>query len=199
MSVDETAPRSRRAVLAAALGGLGAVIASRLASPQGVSATNGDAVTVGSVLSGTSVTALTNTGSGTALSGAAADGAGVWGTSQTNTPSDFTGGNRTGVIGVAGSAVNLAPSTDEVGVYGYSDISGNAVGSWGDSPDGAGVLGTGYWGVYGNGQIGVEGDVYSGGTGVYGFTGDVTAPTPPGGVGVQATAATTSQVALNVT
>ena len=60
MSVETSAPRSRRAVLAAVLGGLGAVVASRLGSPPAVSATDGDAVTVGGTFFGATATALTN-------------------------------------------------------------------------------------------------------------------------------------------
>jgi hypothetical protein len=199
MSVDSSAPRSRRAVLAAALGGLGAVIASRFASPDAIRAANGDAVTVGNAFTGTAPTSLTSTAAtGAAVEGHSGTGTGVWATSDDNTPSTFVSGNRTGLVGIGGAATGIAASTDETGVYGFSDVSANAAGIWGDTFDGTGVIGTGFWGVYGNGQVGVFGDVFSGGTGVYGFVGDVIAPAPTPGVGVEARANTTAETALNV-
>ena len=197
MSVDSSAPRSRRAVLAAALGGLGAVIASRFATPDAVSAANGDPVTVGNAFTGTTATSITTVATA-AIEGHSGTGTGVWATSDDNTPSTFISGNRTGVVGIGGAATGIALSTDETGVYGFSDVSGNAAGVWGDTFDGTGVIGTGLWGVYGNGQVGVFGDVFSGGTGVYGFAGDAIAPVPTAGVGVEARAGTDAETALSV-
>ena len=201
MSVDTSAPRSRRAVLAAALGGLGAVIASRLATPDAASAANGDPISVGGSFGGTTATTVTNTtagGSAVALAGVAADGAGVWGTSASAVASNFAGGTRTGVVGISGPATDIALSTDETGVYGFSEISGNAAGVWGDTVDGTGVIGSGFWGVYGNGAVGVIGDVFSGGTGVYGFVGNGGIPDPTPDVGVEARAESSTSTALNV-
>jgi hypothetical protein len=210
MSVETSAPRSRRAVLAAALGGLGAVIASRLATPSAVSATPGDPIVLdGAVTGGIGTTSLASssanaafavTGVGQGVSGQTLDGTGVWGASTDAVPvADFTvAGHRTGVVGVVGTAGAIANNTGEVGIYGFSDLSGNSTGVWGDTGSGYGVLGTGYVGVYGNGAIGVVGDVNVTGTGVYGFVGSSFPPVPPVGVAVQATAATTAQTALNV-
>ena len=209
MSIETSAPRSRRAVLAAALGGVGAVIASRLATPGAVSAAPGDPITVDNSFTGAGTTALASsganaafavTGVGQGVTGQTPDGIGLWGASTDTVPvADFTvAGHRTGIVGVTGTGTGIANNTGEVGIYGFSDLSGNSTGVWGDTGSGYGVLGTGYVGVYGNGAIGVVGDVNLTGTGVYGFIGSGFPPVPPVGVAVQATAATTAQTALNV-
>jgi hypothetical protein len=210
MSIETSAPRSRRAVLAAALGGLGAVIASRIATPDAVSANPNDPILVDNPVTGLGTTSLASTGAnaafavtgvGQGVSGATPDGTGLWGASTDATPiADFTApGHRTGIVGVTGTGAGIANNTGEVGVYGFSDVSGNSTGVWGDTTNGYGLIGSGLVGVYGTGQLGVVGDVSATGTGVYGFAGSSVAPIPPAGVGVQATAATTAQVALSVT
>jgi len=214
MSVDPSAPRSRRAILASALGGLGAVVASRLIKPDTASAAPGDAVLVDSTLSGAGTTAISSTTTtGAAIAGSTADGTGLKGSSTDNTPvPDFSvASNRTGVIGAAGATdiveKEISANTDEVGVYGFSTTSANSSGVWGDSFDGTGVSGTGgtgvfgagYYGVYAFGRVAVTGEGYYTETGVYGYSGALAAPLPPPGVGVQATAGSTSQIALNVT
>jgi hypothetical protein len=102
----------------------------------------------------------------------------------------------------------MAGNTGETGVYGFSDITLGSNGVWGDSVTGTGVYGSGdagvvgfggYVGVYGVGSVGIWGDGSAFDTGVYGFAGSAAAPPPPAGVGVQATAGTTAQIALNVT
>jgi hypothetical protein len=209
MSVETSTPRSRRAVLAAALGGLGAVIASRIATPDAARAADGDPVQIGATNDGTTTTALTNsganaafavTGVGQGVSGQTLDGTGLWGASTDAVPvADFTlPGHRTGVVGLVGAGAGIANNTGETGVYGFSDVSGNSTGVWGDTADGYGVFGNGFVGVYGLGQVGVVGDVGATGTGVYGFAGTGLPPNPPAGVAVQATAGTPAQVALNV-
>jgi len=139
--------------------------------------------------------------------------AGLKGSSTDNTPvPDFSvASNRTGVIGAAGATdiveKEISANTDEVGVYGFSTTSANSSGVWGDSFDGTGVSGTGgtgvfgagYYGVYAFGRVAVTGEGYYTETGVYGYSGALAAPLPPPGVGVQATAGSTSQIALNVT
>ncbi len=175
MSVETSAPRSRRAVLAAVLGGLGAVVASRLGSPPAVSATDGDAVTVGGTFFGGTATSLTNAAVGsrtaTAFVGAAPDGTGLRGWSSSIVPSDFgTTSNRTGVYGISGDASLSIPatSTDETG------------------------------GVYGIGQVAVVGDTGASGTGVYGFAGLGDPSAPTAGVAVEATAGSIAELALKV-
>jgi hypothetical protein len=203
MSVETSTPRSRRAVLAAALGGLGAVIASRLATPSAVNAADNDPVLVGGTFTGTTATTITTAGSGNtanAIVGHSLDGIGLMGASDDAVPvTDFTvAGHRTGIVGLVGTGTGVAANTGEVGIYGFSDVSINSIGVWGDTASGYGMIGSGLVGVYGTGQVGVVGDVSATGTGVYGFAGTSVAPTPPAGVAVQATAATTAQVALNV-
>ena len=214
MSVNPSAPRSRRAILASALGGLGAVVASRLIKPETVSANPGDAVLVDGTFSGAGTTAISSTATtGAAIDGSTADATGLKGSSTDNTPvPDFSvASNRTGVIGAAGATdiveKEISANTDEVGVYGFSTTSANSSGVWGDSFDGTGVSGTGgtgvfgagYYGVYAFGRVAVTGEGYYTETGVYGYSGALAAPLPPPGVGVQATAGSTSQIALNVT
>jgi len=214
MSVDPSAPRSRRAILASALGGLGAVVASRLIKPDTASAAPGDAVLVDGTFSGAGTTAISSTATtGAAIDGSTADATGLKGSSTDNTPvPDFSvASNRTGVIGAAGATdiveKEISANTDEVGVYGFSTTSANSSGVWGDSFDGTGVSGTGgtgvfgagYYGVYAFGRVAVTGEGYYTETGVYGYSGALAAPLPPPGVGVQATAGSTSQIALNVT
>jgi len=215
MSVESSAPRSRRAVLAAALGGLGAVVVSRFVTPEAVKAADGDAVLVGGSHTGGTPTAITTGGAVNAIAGISDTGTGLRGASTSidpivypdppGTPPDP--GNATGVLGTAGDTTNMADNTGETGVFGYANLSIYSNGVWGESIDGTGVYGTGdtgvwgaggWWGVYGIGRIGVMGDVFADSTGVYGFAGDAQAPTPPAGVGVQATAAA-GLIALNVT
>jgi hypothetical protein len=215
MSVDPSAPRSRRAILASALGGLGAVVASRLIKPDTASANPGDAVLVDGTHTGAGSTSISSTATGAAIAGSTADGTGLKGSSTDATPTaDFSvASNRSGVIGVAGSEGvvdaegSISKNTDEAGVYGFSNVSANSSGVWGDSWDGTGVSGTGgtgvfaagYYGVYAFGRAAVTGEGGTTDTGVYGFAGPLAAPLPPAGVGVQATAGSTAQIALNVT
>ena len=195
MSADPSAPRSRRSVLAAALGGLGAVVASRLASPGAASAAPGDAVVVDAAKTGAGTTSIDSTITGGPAFAASGVGEGLRGTSP--------GG--AGVVGAAGNLTTLAAPA-EVGVYGHADGSATAYGVAGESENGIGVrgagpygvFGDGYFGVYAYGQVAVTGDAGSAQTGVYGFTGDDDAPLPPAGVGVVARAETTAQTALQV-
>jgi hypothetical protein len=160
---------SRRAILGAALGGAAALGVQALASAPGVRA----APTA--VLTETANTATANTGlaadlaSGTVLDvtnstadpsktsaglhGHAANGLGLQGTSDTNV----------GVQGTTADATNAATDTEYTGVYGFVDGTGLdpnlfvAVGVWGDTSTGIGLLGTGPNGVVGNGGWGVYG------------------------------------------
>jgi hypothetical protein len=201
MSIESSTPRSRRAVLAAALGGLGAVIASRIATPSAVSAADTDPVLVGGSFTGTTATTITTAATANAIVGHSLDGVGLWGASDDAVPvADFTvPSRRTGIVGLVGTGTGVAPNTGEVGIYGFSDVSDNSTGVWGDTASGVGVFGTGSAGVYGVGQVGVVGDVGAAGTGVYGFSGTGFPPfPPPAGVAVQATAGSTAQTALSV-
>jgi hypothetical protein len=222
MSADTSTPRSRRAILASALGGLGAAMASRLIKPESARAAAGDPVLVDGAHDGVGTTTVTSTTTGTALAGvvnggigqgvrgSSMDGLGVWGESMSAADSTFTDpSRRTGVIGIAGDSTDSATNTDETGVYGYANTSAGSTGVWGDTVNGFGVAGTsGYvgvlaiatdFGLYAFGRVAVTGSGDVTETGVYGFAGAAAAPLPPAGVGVQATAGSTAQIALNVT
>ena len=196
MAIEADAPRSRRSVIAAALGGAGALIAASLGRAAPVAAANGDPLTLGSMTnSATSPTVAASTASpglevgttaaaGSALVGHSATGIGVFGFSDGG-----GSGRETGVVGVTGGGASLDPAvnTDATGVYGFSNDTNAAAGVWGDTVDGTGVVGTGAWGVYGGGDIGVFGDADSTGNGVYGFSGEeqgVDLPAPPPSTGV---------------
>jgi hypothetical protein len=60
MAIDTTSPRSRRALLTAAVGGAAAAVVATVARLAPVEAANGDTVNVGGNHTGTSLTAFTN-------------------------------------------------------------------------------------------------------------------------------------------
>jgi hypothetical protein len=191
------------------------LVASRFVNPATAAATTGDPVTVDGSFTGTGTTALQSTttgdvlavtGNGVAIHGFSDDGIGVAARNPSVALSDFlTPSHRTAVYGVVGNDTS-APNTDESAVYGYANVSQYSSGVWGDSDLGNGVVGTGetgvfgigYWGVYAYGRAAVTGDAGTTETGVHGYSGATNAPIPVAGVGVQATAGSTSQVALNV-
>ena len=212
MAIDATMPRSRRAVLGAALGGAAVAATQTLGRPLPALAATGDPVLLGkgSVAAeneADAVTAVTNTTEGeVSLAGVhAGAGTGVSGTSAAGI----------GVIGAVGDTAT-AIELFETGLFGFCDVSAASVGVVGQSDSGLGVaalgdtgaialgltgpgaIAAGEWGVYGTGNVGVLGDAAASGTGVYGFAGDADAPMPPAGVGVYARAATPSQIALQV-
>jgi hypothetical protein len=205
MSVESSAPRSRRAVLAAALGGLGALVASRLTTPEAAKAANGDPVVAGTANLSTADTSLATAGGFTALYANSPTGTGLRGVSLSANPAVPPPVANTGVVGISGDTTNVAANTGWTGIYGFSDSHVDANGIWGDSVVGTGVYGTGdtgvygsgYWGVYGTGPIGVMGDGYATDTGVYGFSGDSAPPDAVAGIAVQATAGTNAAIALN--
>jgi hypothetical protein len=220
MANESATPRSRRAVLAAALGGAAAVTAQAVAHPLSVTAADGGNALLGTANQSTTVTSFENTdagetsltgvhaAAGTGVEGSSATGTGVNGKSTDATPTaDFSvASHKTGVIGTAGGPT-LATNTDETGVYGISEVSENSVGVWGDSGQGAGVIGSGVtgvsgygdWGVFAAGDsIGVLGIAPHTGVGVYGFVGDDFPPAPPSGVGVYARSLLTTEYALYV-
>ena len=183
MAIDNRAPRSRRALLAAAVGSAAAVAASA-ALPLTVAAHDPDDVQKGVVNDTTEPTTIQNSGSdSTAFRGHAGGigmGFGLQGTSS-------------GAAGVFGWSIGpplwdppFTPShTIQTGVFG-SAPEGNGfdtygTGVWGDSPD-TGVYGTGGYGVEGVGGVGVKG----------------WAVNAPGTIGVWATAPSTASVALRV-
>jgi len=162
MTIDATAPRTRRSVLAGALGGLAAVAANALGRPMPTLAADGQAMLVGGEYSSSSVTSVTNaTGNGIyggsldtgiAVTGQGNQGIGVHGFSTTNigvlgetigTVAAIAGrsfGGGTGVLGTADNAPVHA-AKPKTGVYGQATQDSTSRGVWGNSPAGLGVYG----------------------------------------------------------
>jgi len=197
MALDPTARRSRRALLASAIGGAAAVAATQLGGPGAALAADpndvvkdADNPTVGTTSVSTTAAAAAFVGQ----SNAADTGIGLVGKS-TFTPNTATELANVGVYGVAGAdpPVDWVPDEFESGVYGYSDSSFVAAGVLGVSLSGYGAYGWGDYGVTGNGgTVGVEGFTDNGlgggsGVGVLGYAGDGP-PTIPANVGVMAMA-----------
>jgi len=117
MAVDPSAPRTRRALLGAALGATAATVASTLVRPATAQAADGDAMVVGGEYTATSVTKITQTGAGLdAILG------------MTGTGTGIAGGATGAGTGVWGNAA-VASSTRGTGVLG----SGAGWGVWGES------------------------------------------------------------------
>jgi hypothetical protein len=133
MAIDTTSPRTRRAILVGALGGLALLIPGGLGRPLIARAGDGDVVHVGDVLTGTRITTIGTT-QGMAFQGVSSaheDGVGVVGRASA------TSGTTVGVSGI-----NDSP--EGYGVVGNAHAtSGPATGVMGitNSPDGAGVAG----------------------------------------------------------
>ena len=196
MSVDVAVPRSRRAILAGALGALGGAVAGALGRPQAAQASNGDAIQIGVQASGTlngtgpnqatAATAIytttgvgfsartdgiTNAIVGNAANTGAGSGYGVHGLSA------LSGGR--GVNGIAthatGSTIGVAGesgSTSGIGVRGLASAgSGQTYGVQGIA---AGTSGTGVEGranAFTGATVGVYGQSASStGRGVVGYT-----------------------------
>ena len=178
--------RSRRSLLAAAAGGA-AALAAQAALPLTAAAANGGPVVIGAANTGTSPTTLTNTT-------AASTGFSVTATGAAFAVDAFSPG-AAGVRGVStdGTEAAGAEQTPYTGVYGWApapaDPESFGTGLWGDSPDvgvfatssATGVYALGYYGVLGEGTVGVIGQA----------TGTV-------GPGVRALGMTTSSPALQV-
>jgi hypothetical protein len=177
MAIDVTAPRSRRALLAAAIGGLAASAANAIGRPTAALATDGQPIIQGQTNSGTisTVVAVANT---TALQGVtdAATGTayGVRGRSNSTGGAGVVGqvvaatGINYGVRGLASSSfgVGVGGASPYSGVEGISTVgAGKAYGVYGYSVsvEGVGVRGDGLSaasnsiGVYGYGATGVQG------------------------------------------
>jgi hypothetical protein len=140
----ESKPSSRRAVLAGAIGGLGALAASAIGRPSQVLASDPNDVVLGSTnTSGSTTTIQNTTTSSTVLYAVGAVGArAVYGLSDGNTA---VYGNATTGVGVSGASDSYigvnGESTSYVGVYGFSFAS--------DQPATVGWNGNGMTGVQG--------------------------------------------------
>jgi hypothetical protein len=200
MALDRNAFKSRRSVLAAALGGLGAMLAHALGRADETRAAQGGNALIGVANSGTAETSFENTDADEiSLKGVHAHGTGVKAQSTDATPSTFEGtSHRNGLIATVGSESGIFANTDEAGVYGYADLSDSSAGVVGHTNQGWGVIGIGAAGVAGFGGWGVFGSAGTDQIGVYGNTGDSPAPAVAGGIGVLARAESLSQLALRV-
>ena len=158
MASEPNAPRSRRALLTAAAGGA-AALAANAAMPLTAAAASTQLMTEvdNPTAAETSVTQAT-----------AGDVAFKARTVNTD---------AAGLVGSTGDETDIDTQTSFTGVYGFAqEDTTNSLGSgvWGSSPD-TGVVGSGYWGVYGVGTIGVWGDG-GGGPGVLADSASATVP-----------------------
>ncbi len=191
MALDTSVPRTRRAVLAAAVGGLGALVGSAFGRPAITNAATGDNLKLGqSNDSGTSQTILLNAGLGAAFTlkttNSATGATGIFGWSSQAGANATRGvyglANGANSFGVEGKSNALAPGGGAAvhglgglndGVYGLSD---SASGVHGDCTDGPGVAGgsTNSHGVHAesDNSDGVHGRANAGSgvvSGVYGY------------------------------
>ncbi|HET9083150.1 MAG TPA: hypothetical protein VFN41_02010 [Candidatus Limnocylindrales bacterium] len=195
MASDPNTLRTRRALLTAAAGGAAAVAATAAMPLTAVAADPNDVVK-GTDNPTTAKTSITDTGDrttafqatnvGVAPSILAKNAEGVATTVAETDPSDPGGITAAaGVYAVSVDDSDAAPFwvTTYTGAYGWAptfpNVNGFSVGVWGDSDD-VGHYGTGSIGAWGDGFIGVRG------------TGET------GGIGVQAIAASPTDLALTV-
>jgi hypothetical protein len=194
MTIDTIAPHPRRAILAAGLGGLGALVAQALGRPSQVLAGSDGDVVLGATNTSANPTYINSSAGGTALVGqvpsglgsgvaASADaGAGVHSLSNTG---DGVYGESSSGYGVHGYGVSnvgvYGESSSHPGVVGHSDSSFGVSGS---SPNGTGVYGSSGSGsgvvAYSNATGAAAARAWSAGnsTGLIGYSGD----TPPASV-----------------
>jgi hypothetical protein len=111
VAVDTVSPRSRRAILAATLGGIAGTVLARLGGPDPARASNGGAIILGNSPSGTLDGIGTNEASATTAI-ATTSGFGFRATSATS--GGVVGQSNSTGIGVYGQ------STSSIGVFGYS-------------------------------------------------------------------------------
>jgi hypothetical protein len=159
MPLDNSTPRSRRVILAGALGAAAAVSIDAIARPLSTDA-QAAYVVLGGPNPATSETSITNstsgddaftayaTGTGIGVYGASNAHFGVFGNSTTGTgvkgassssaaaAIGQSGGNSTGVFGISG--LGSPTVSAKTGVYGYADQGSAAIGVRGASPTGRG-------------------------------------------------------------
>ena len=169
------APRSRRAVIAAALTGTGALLAAQAALPLAASADDPNDVVKDTDNATAAVTSITQGTADTDALKAAGKGTGVGliGTTEATTTS--------GVVGLAGDASQstfTTAATDlDAGSYGYADQTIASAGVWGELVDGIGVAGTGGLGGFFLGTDGILA-LNAGGAGIIAHVGSGDVQTP---------------------
>jgi hypothetical protein len=139
VDIEAVTPRSRRAILAAAGGGLAALAAEAFAGASPAQAANGDVVHVGQTLAGTTATHITNsslagpaiwgTGTGAGVAGNSPSGHGVAGESTSGTGVLGLSSSQNGVRGVSGTGhgVHGEATTTGVGVAAAAPLTGVAL------------------------------------------------------------------------
>jgi hypothetical protein len=95
----ETKSTSRRALLAGALGGIGALAASAIGRAGAVRGANGDVVTVGGLFTGTNQTQISNTSNGSGFVGYSESGYGIYGSGGVDGYGVYGAAGRQGVSG----------------------------------------------------------------------------------------------------
>jgi len=157
----ESKPSSRRALLAGALGGIGAWAAGAIGRASPVRAEGQAVVVGGEYADAASVTKISNlTNSDTVLWGESSSGIGVSGSSSSEVGVSGNSSTNTGVRG---------QSTSHLGVQG---ISSTHFGVYGSSSSSNGVRGV----STSAGQAGSVGQAFANSTGVLGFSGAIVPP-----------------------
>jgi hypothetical protein len=177
----ESKSTSRRALLAGALGGLGALAASAIGRATPVRAgVDGDVVLNMTNASGAATSIVNSTNDSTAFIGSGqAGGSGVKGFSNL----------LTGTMGYSGDSQALVTARASTGVFGYAQTPGG-VGVWGETPGDVGVKGssTSGIGVYGNSNASDQpaslGLSLGNSSGVQGYSGTSSVPAPKAKTGI---------------
>jgi hypothetical protein len=199
----DTPARTRRSLLAAAVGGASALVLAALGRPQSARADDPNDVVKGAANTATAVTSVENTtaaevsfagihsADGTGLSGSSSSGVGVAATSDTGTaltafvdtipvdPEDPPD-NASAIIAAAGDRTDIAPRTSGTAIYGHTPGALGEAGVWGDTTDGVGIVGTSETGIGAMSLGSFVGNLVQGDIGVYSFgnvagvVGDVT-------------------------
>ncbi|HEX5825446.1 MAG TPA: hypothetical protein VFY18_13390 [Candidatus Limnocylindrales bacterium] len=118
--MDPVTPRSRRSVLAGAIGGVAAAAASSLLRPASVAAADGDPVLAGNANTATLPTTLTNSTAGGTTFSAVASGSGLAVVGTSTAGRGVTGSTQSGV------GVRAAAGLDGLGLW-ASSVTGTAV------------------------------------------------------------------------
>jgi hypothetical protein len=192
MASDIQPTRSRRAILAAGLGGLAAFAANALGRPLPARAVNGDPILAGTAEDATAETRITSSATNSAAIAGVSSGGnyGVAGISGTGTIPAFA--TKTGLFGFADQDANARGAQGKsgvgTGVYGSSD-SGRGV--YGISTAGTGVSASSSTGrgVYATSsatdKAAMVGQSVGGSSGIQGMSGGGVPPAPRSGVGVE--------------
>ena len=150
-----TKSSSRRALLAGAIGGIGAVAAGAMAKVSPVRAGVDGDVVLGATNNATAQTLISNSSadgnafaglatSGFGVAGLSSNNYGVVGSSGTSAGVYATSNSSTGLLGASGASPDAKPKT---GVYGYANQDAGSRGVYGYSGKGHGVDGRAWGGV----------------------------------------------------